>query len=434
MLGRALYIGLIFLGAAVAPSSVRATDDVIYGEMILTHGFVERDGVKVPVAGTRIPYVAERIQAKRVGEPDFPWLTNPGNGNGLPAEATAYLRDNGDGSYYINGYPCPSALDDITMAAQGQNQPWKKLTMGIHSEAGVKFLIRWQVYDTYQGGLGGNVSAWYPWPLPGTHDFGGYVNNIGAGTWKVTFDISIMGCRVADGQFGLGVQFRTQQANGEGPFIDSLSMVFCGGNSSMGTTEPIFWFDDDPRNGVYTEFEVEQFDPANASSFLLGITVGGTVHTVQPDTYQITAGDYVSGNLSALKFSNDVYLVIRVTNRQRIAQLVVESDAPSNQPIGYTFRCEAASNRPGLNQKIELYNYQQSRWDLFTVSKTTTSDVIYTASVGSDPKKYVDQATGRVKARVTWENLQNISDNTQVFQSGTSLIKVDLTDWQIVTP
>ncbi|MBV6457498.1 MAG: hypothetical protein HONBIEJF_00610 [Fimbriimonadaceae bacterium] len=428
-------LGLLICSVTIARA------ETIHGEMILTHGYVVRDGVRHSVAGMRIPYTAERVIARRFGDPLPPAgggskgdlaFGHQNDGTEDPAEATAYLRDNGDGNYYINGMSCPSALDDVVMASQGDNQPWKKITMGIHNENGLRFLIRWQVYDTYEGGHGANSSAWYPFPLPDSHDFGGYVNDVGQGTWKVTFDISIMGCRVADGEFGLGTQFRTQQANGEGPFIDSITMVFCDGASTIGSTEDMFWFDFEPTNGIYVETEAEQFETVTASSFLLGITVGGTVHTVQPDTYTITAGNYVSGNLTSLKFSNNSYLVINVTNRQKYAQLVVESDSPDFQPLGYTFRCESASNRPGLRQKIDLWNYEMNRWDLFNTAATTTVDTIRTASVGSNPVKYVDQTTGRVKARITWENVQTISDGLE--RSPGSQIKVDLTDWQIVTP
>jgi len=135
---------------------IPAYSQKIYGEMPITFGKVKRFYGYESVAGYRISYVAEKMP---VGE----------SFRGGDPRATAYLNDNGDGTYFY-AEQNPSSLDDLVLDPVGQGQPWKHLTVGINGADTHKFLIRWIVFDTFISGLGGGVSAFYDVLA----DFGGF--------------------------------------------------------------------------------------------------------------------------------------------------------------------------------------------------------------------------------------------------------------------
>ncbi|HWP31342.1 MAG TPA: hypothetical protein VNK96_06430 [Fimbriimonadales bacterium] len=399
------------LAAFIISGIIPAYSQKIYGEMPITFGKVKRFYGYESVAGYRISYVAEKIPANesyRGGDP----------------RATAYLNDNGDGTYFFTDQN-PSSLDDLVLDPVGQGQPWKHLTVGINGADTHQFLIRWIVYDTFIQGLGAGVSAFYDVLA----DFGGFFQLPSGGAWKITFDISIIGMTVPDGECYFAQQFREPDPSGEGNFDFAFSTVFSGGGATTGTSEDVFWYDIFPLpDGVYDETEVDYFGGSpNEANFLLGITTGGKSNDVFPITFTIEKGTLKSGSLVDLWYSDESKMQILPQPgalRDPPVVLVVESVAPSSNVLSLSFTLEASVTREGIDQKIELYNFQTQKWDTFDTRSATTTDSSVTVTVGSNPLKYVETGSRKIRSRVSWK-----WSFTSRFTT-----RVDQTMWKIVTP
>ncbi len=418
-------IFLLLCGVCLVVLSTQSfAQDRFTGVMTLTFGHVKNhEGQTINVQGFQVPYVAERIYAQRIERGEHPpKMIFEGNAGG---RAVTYLNDNGDGSYFY--YPQnPSSLDDFVLAVGTQGLPWKHLTTGINAEASHKFLIRWKCFDTFVSGLGIGVSAFYDVFA----DFGGYVTLPGVGAWKVTFDISVVGATNQDGTCFIAQQFREPIPTGEGAFDPAYSSIFSGGGVSVGNSEDYFYDDSYPTSdGIYDETEIDFFGgPPNHANYLFGLTTGGTQTTIVPESYTIEKGVLVSGSLSRLWYSDDLYMVINdapADFREAPIRLVIESVSPSSNIISMTVIMEAKVNKEGAVQRIELWNYQMNKWDLVDTRSAALEDSVAYWTSGSSPAKYVQSGTNKVKARFTFKPALS----PQRLQA-----TIDQTIWKVVTP
>jgi hypothetical protein len=411
-------------GLALALVGSGFASDPIRGVMTLTHGFVTRpDGTRVSVVGAQIPFVAERVAAS-----PFRPLALGANGS-APSNVTIYSNDNGEQTYFYTP-EMPSSLDDAKLSPVGNGAPWRFLTNGVHTSAPQTFLIRWQVFNRFVQGRGAGRSAFDV--VLG--DFGGVVRAITEpGAFKVTYDISVIGLRVPDGQAYLGTQYREPQLNGQGAFLPAFSSVFSGGGVRQGTSEDIFFWDFDPEpNGLYEETEADNYGgPPNEANHLLTITTTGTQNTVLPQTMTVPFGRLVSGDAGSLWFvDNDIVTIQQVlpfSANTPDAAMQIEAPAPPGSPLALSLILVSSVSQPNIRQTIELFNFVQQRWVVVDERIASTTMQRVEGIVTSNPSEYVQGSPRRVRARVLWKP-------TAAQLSVPFFARADLANWSIVVP
>jgi len=422
-------LSLVFVGAlSMAQRNIfEPPPERSYGVFELAYGKVRMPNGKYrDVSGLKIPYQIERI---------YPGTKGTSGRARHPEAATAYRNDNGDPTYYVSGLAMPSALDDVTLTSAGQGQPWTQVTVGIMNTSMDRILLRWIAYDRYVSGLGAGVSAFYDVIA----DWGGFtVNQLGqnifpsTGTWKITFDFSIVGIVVPDGECYFAAQFREPFGVPDGPFRNDFFPVFSGGGVSVGISDDLFWYDWDPEpNGVYEETEVDYFNgPPNEANFLLQIDTGGTTTELFPFSYTIFAGRYVSGSFVDLWFSDNSYLVVDAFNedeRPYPISVMFDSQSPTATPLSLTFKLESATIADGYEVVIMLFNYQDNRFDVVQRTGTSSIDREISVTIGSNPAKYVHPSSRAVRALVQYR--ESAVELAQLWWT-----KIDRATWLITRP
>lgn len=425
--------------AALAAAQVNDFD----GEFVVAFGFATGvDGQRIDMKGARIPFHAERIEAKPAWPIGIVGIRGKSGGASTGDAVTIYKNDNGEGTYFYSGIPMPSALDDCVLGAGGPGSRWATFTMGLNADIfdpDDDFLMRWIGFRTYVSGRGAGVSAFDNVSF----DFGGRFNfyvfnpNIQVpGTFKVTFNVGAYNIISPSATMYFAQQFREWVWPGlpDTPFRDEFSTVFSSGGVNVGTSQDIFWFDNDPAgpDGIYDETESDMFDPGNEANFLLQIEANsnGTTETRLPSSFNHVRGRLESGGLSDLWDSDDFYLVslpgIVFSTSEAPVQLVVESTATSTTATAMQFIMEAHTSAV-LNQRIELFNFTTQQYVQLDSRNSTTTDSTVTAIVNANHSQFIEAGTRKIRAKMSWKQ------NAPLF-SYPWRVYVDQSVWQITRP
>ncbi|MCH7944881.1 MAG: hypothetical protein IIC73_02540 [Armatimonadetes bacterium] len=364
-----------------------------------------------------------------------------GRGFGAPSPFSsqgAVVYQNDGGTPFV-GNDTPSVLDDLVLAAGSENKVWTFVKFGVHlstaSRTGL-FLVRWQAWETFVAGRGPGVSAFDD--LIPKFDFGFYLDradfSAADDTFIVTADLRLEPlAAVPNRTCFFAQQFRQPQfpENGEGPFTDVWN-VFADSGPQVGASQDLFYYDTLPPDGIYDELEADNFGPGfpGAGNFLLNVEVAGQTLALNPASFQWIRGNLQSGNLGSLWFDDGSYNVARAGLTLFLgeppAQLIVETFVSSTNVIGIRFDVVAKVNTPGLNQRVELWNFTTGTWDTLSDGPATTTDstVLSFATVAND---YVAGAPAVVRAKVSW------------YQTGLTLlwpwtVSVDRVHWVVTLP
>jgi hypothetical protein len=405
----------------------------------------DANGQPVNFAGLYVPYVAEYL-GPNVGKNPFQikkkWQSRKPDGGfhgggpdgGGEDAPVVYSNDNGDGTYMVSSeeYPMPSCLDDMGLTSAGANQPWKTMTIGMDILNEERFLIRWKIYYEYVPGRGPDITAFDPDPPAAHRDFGGYFTPPLAGTYKVTFNVAGVGCRVPGTELYMAQQFRepTFPEFGEGAFKEGeVQSVFSGGNPSVGSSQPHFWYDWDPINGIYDETEVEIFgtDPGQESNFLFTLTAGGNVETVNPISFTILPGFHRGGNLGSLWNSDNNRLLIENAapfspTAPAIQLEVVGGVGPGGTIMGFDFTWEG-HGQFAVPQEIRLFNYTQNAWVTVDARPAPMQDLVIIHLDPNTANQFIS-GNGQVKARMLWYEMGGLP-------AASWQVRVDQAVWHI---
>lgn len=410
------------LFAIVGPTWAQSLS--VEGEVLLTHGFItDARGVRIPIQGLRLPFVAKPIVARKVTVPDIFAHVQPG-----PApQATVYLNNNGNGTYYY-APENPSSLDDLVLSSAGNGQPWKTLEFGIDAQSPNKFLVRWIMFDDFVQNRGPGVSA-FDNVLA---DFGGFIT-LPVGTWDVTVNIAIVGCVIPDGEFYMAQQFREPDPTGEGAFNTAFSTVFSGGGPTVGSSEDICFMDWPTPDGIYDETEVDNFGgPPNQANFLTGIVTGGTVSDRQVGSLTVERGEWVSGDTFSTFDSDNEYYQVNAgpINGLSPISVIMTSQSPVTSPTSYTFTIETSVTNPTFTmQVLELYNYAQNKWIVYDTRPVPTQDTKISVVAQPQPSQYVNASNRQIRARVRFTGKKPVAIGTPKAR-----LNLDWATWRIVSP
>lgn len=410
---------LAMAGVAASAQTYRGVLEVSFGHCTTPWG------ESVSMKGLKIPYTLEPIKATRANPNGYVVpRKNRGNDGGSPEAVTVYQNDNGDGTYFVNGFGMPSGLDDAFMTPAAVGARWQFLTTGIEaqiSDNNDDFLIRWRCYRNFVSGMGHGVSAFYNDPI----DFGGRFNfsetippTPTPGIYKLTFDLRPPGVPTSvpltfpQQQGYFAQQFREWAGiwtTGEEPFRPEFSTVFSSGGPTVGTSVDFYYFDADPEEGIYAEDEIDQFDPGNDANFLLKIEAQqtGTVDTRMPSSITQNPGRYVAGALSDIWDSDNFYYEAWpgpvLVSTLKPLQFIIESTSTVETIIALSVQIETKATLANLPQTVELYNFTTSQYVQVDQRNIGTTDGTITVTATGTPSQYVQTGTRKVRARLGYK-------------------------------
>ncbi len=393
------------LGAVAFALAVPAVSQVdeFNGVMTITHGYyTDPSGRRVSLVGKKVPYRGERIALG----------TNPARNSGYQGlDFSAYSNDHGMGSYIVSGIANPSALDDVLMSA-GAGAIWQELTMGLNANINNPnqvFLIRWIGYRNFTPGLGAGVSAF----SNAVMDFGGAMTLAGQqvpGTFKLTFNISGYNISSPANQLYFAQQFRVWDGTGNPntPFRVDFDNVFSLGFPSVGQSQETFYFDGEP-DGIYDETEIDVWPPGSEANLLLMILANqsGTVETRLPGSFTYEAGSAVSGGLTDLWDSDDLYLVggpgVVLSTQQASLRLVLTSTATSTAATQVSMIIEAKSSSSSVRQVVEFFNYATNAWVEGDARQMSTAENTIQIVAPGTPTEYIQAGSRQIRTRLRYK-------------------------------
>lgn len=157
---------------------------------------------------------------------------------------------------------------------------------------------------------------------------------------------------------------------------------------------------DEPNNSV-TE--------AGVDAVSVSLLECGGPEIIYPSSFSLFRGQVVSGSLQDLRESDDSWLVLRpgivLSGEEAPVQLVVEGTSPIQSPLEFAFRLEAHVSVSNIQQTLELYDFSTQEYRQVDQRMATLSDSVVNVSITSQPERFVEQGTGRVRARIRYKSL-----------------------------
>lgn len=459
-------IAALSLLAVSAAQTYTGTLEVAFGH------YQDANGVVHNLKGLKIPYTATKIDSKAVKRSTSAdrlnsWLfgktskggnvagKGPGGGGGAEAIQTIYHADQqalGSTEPYgvIGDFDSPSVVDDLTPTPGGVGKPWKTMTFGFDTlVANPVFLCRWTLMNNYVSTRGPGVSAFDPFPVPGSYplDFGVVWNQaVPVGTYKVTIDVSSAGVYSPVGlsTFWFWQQFRqvTTPVNPNAPYDTTIANVFNHVLApQVGSSSDFFWFDWDPMEGIIDEGEKDTFVDENNQTMRgnlllkLDANVSGTFLDVNVTGINPTLGTNTNTGSFFFVWLEDTfnYEMAPNYNVNRNApnitlELTGTSTAQTVDTFGALIKSTCVSG--GGNQRLSLWRYRGGSpgWVVVnnsTVGSGSNTTVIYNWTAGS-PSNFIELGTGNVKAKIDFF----VDPNS----GRTFRYKLDQFVWKLITP
>lgn len=129
---------------------------------------------------------------------------------------------------------------------------------------------------------------------------------------------------------------------------------------------------------------------------------------VLPSTFSITQGVQTGGSLQDLFNSDNSYLRIEARRPTEIAaasvELIVEGTSTIQSPAELKFNLEAAASGTPARQRIELFNFQSSTWEMVDERDAPTQDTLVVVTITTNPGRFVQPGTGRVRTKIGYHD------------------------------
>ena len=120
----------------------------------------------------------------------------------------------------------------------------------------------------------------------------------------------------------------------------------------------------------------------------------------------IVGGSLAGGQLDDTRDSDDSYLEVRPTSdlpsKEPPVWIEFEGSSPLESPATFVFRLETKVNTINLCQKIELFNFNTTNYELVETSDAGLNDDSITVVLNGNVSRFVDAKTKTVKARLAW--------------------------------
>jgi hypothetical protein len=244
-------------------------------------------------------------------------------------------------------------------------------------------------------------------------DFGGAMTFVGQqvpGTFKLTFNVSGYGLISPVNQLYFAQQFRVWDGTGnpDTPFRMDFDNVFSIGFPSPGQSQETFYFDGEP-DGIYDETELDVWPAGSEANLLLVVLASqsGTVDTRLPGSYTYEAGTAVSGGLTDLWDSDNLYLVggpgVVLSNQQSPLRLVLTSTATSTSATQVAMEIEAKSTSSNVRQVVEFFNYTTNAWVQGDARQMSTTEATIQVVAPGTPTEYIQAGSRQIRTRLSYK-------------------------------
>jgi choice-of-anchor B domain-containing protein len=129
---------------------------------------------------------------------------------------------------------------------------------------------------------------------------------------------------------------------------------------------------------------------------------------VPPNSFEVTRGELVSGELPDLFDSDESRVVVDARRPTELAASSVEIEVvgtvATDTPVALRFVVEAACSGDPVVQIVEMYNYDTQDWESVDERSIGATDTVTTLTVTADPARFVEPGTGEVSARVGFQD------------------------------
>lgn len=130
------------------------------------------------------------------------------------------------------------------------------------------------------------------------------------------------------------------------------------------------------------------------------------VNVLPPDGYSLFRGVLVSGDVSSMQYADGTSLVVRngltTTPSEAPIQVITTAHSAVVTPTAFNLTVVAGASTAGLTQTIALFNYATGAFvPVDTRAATQTKQTVNVSASGS-LGNFVNQATGEVKARISY--------------------------------
>ena len=131
---------------------------------------------------------------------------------------------------------------------------------------------------------------------------------------------------------------------------------------------------------------------------------GVPIRVTQLDGFQVTQGYHVAGSLLALLTSDDRYVVIGTVKQDSLslpaAQIEVQGSA-GNHPLSFlSVGVEASAFDENLGQRIEMFNFTESRWVRLDERPAFLNDERLDLVLPGNPRDWVHPFLGTFRVRI----------------------------------
>lgn len=161
-----------------------------------------------------------------------------------------------------------------------------------------------------------------------------------------------------------------------------------------------FWIDADDCPSSIT---LGMFRPGGPSEMVVDICP-----TVTPDSYVVTQGTEVSGDISSLDESDDVDLSVRraVQDVQARTMIELNGTSPFSNPGSLDVTLESSVfARTQVVQSIELYNFDSDSYEqIDSRDAARFTDATVEASATGDLSRFVESGSNAVRARIVYDS------------------------------
>ena len=149
------------------------------------------------------------------------------------------------------------------------------------------------------------------------------------------------------------------------------------------------------------------------------ITRRVTTQTVAPTSFSVVSGLLVSGSLSDLLASDNLYLKVRVNPAMDLigdpVNVQFETVSPTISPAGIVFGLESHVTLRGVARHVDLWDYPAGRWVRVNAAPAGTTDQLLTVTAPMPTGRFVEAGTRRMRARASF--IEVASDSITPWQS-----------------
>lgn len=125
-----------------------------------------------------------------------------------------------------------------------------------------------------------------------------------------------------------------------------------------------------------------------------------------PDLLTLLRGNYVSGDLAATHFADDVRYVaskgIVFGTQDPPIQVQVEATAPVASTLELQFKFEGSVNSVNLQQTIELFNWTTNQFEVMDQRAATLTDSAVDIVEPTNPNRFIRASDRRMRAKISY--------------------------------